>query len=286
MFTPSSSVRIGHHSSRVRARLCSGIAVLAAAFLLGLASQRPTPVAAQLANGGDCCNRLELTVHTNALRPGASIVPPAQIAWKFDGGESVPIFFEALYRRDDGGAGADVRVIGFVDVFGDVHQLGWKIGQGVQHAEDWPEPDPSCLNCEGLPVVTHNGFLSRLENESALQCQTGPLATAPCFADVDHYFSICQKLRVDYSGGANAYRFKSFVYWFEGANSSQGIVGSVDGLLDQVNLPCAPGPDAYRLFSDPTAKKVIPLSRWSQEPCASFPPMVEDCANIMFVPLF
>lgn len=284
MSTSNPTIRLGSHSFNVRALLCTGTAVLASAFLLGLAGQRSAPVAAQaIVVGEDCCNRLELTVHTNALKPGASLVPPAQIAWKSAGADSVPMFFEAQYRRDDGGAIA--TVMGFVDVFGAVHQLGWKIGNQVQSATDWPDPDDTCAECVGLPVIVHNDFLARLKNDTALMCQTGVPATSPCFADVDHFFSICQKLMptVDH-GGINSWRFKSFIYWFEGDNSSQGANGSVDTLLKQVNLPCSTGGDAFHLFQDPSQKKVIDLARWGQEECSQMATNVEDCANIMFVP--
>lgn len=248
----------------------------AAAAVVGLAGLAAPPTAVRATPASpSCCDPYAIEIHTNAVTPGPSM-QPEQIAWRAPGDATVPMFFSIVYRSDD--QGTTRRADGWIDVFGDMHQLNV-----------WPVGDPACPTCSdgagGSQLVRHDAFVSTMHNDSALECQTGPLAAAPCFADIDHVLLICPRLRPSVSwGGIDTWRFDSFSYWFEGDGTSLGPDASVDGFLDQVDLPCSAGPDAFHLAFGESAKHVHSVTEWGQRTCADLPNPVPSCANIMFAP--
>lgn len=265
----------GAASAYCRRRRAGAMAAAIAAVvgLAGLAA--PSPAVRATPASPSCCDPYAIEIHTNAVTPGPSM-QPEQIAWRAPAGASVPMFFTIVYRSDD--QGATRQADGWIDVFGDVHRLN-----------AWPAGDPACPLCNdgagGSQLVRHDAFVSTMHNASALECQTGPPAVAPCFADVDHVLLICPRLRPTVSwGGIDTWRFDSFSYWFEGDGSSLGPDASVDGFLDQVDLPCSAGPDAFHLAFGESTKRVHSVGEWGQRTCADLPSRVSSCANIMFAP--
>ena len=259
---------------RIAGLLCAAAPL---ALFLSLNSGAHEVAGQNAGNGGSCCDAYPFLVHANAVAPGPSVVPK-QIAWRAANGVSVPMFFEVVYMRDDGGA--SVRLNCYIDAVGNVNPIG-----------TWPVPDPSCDICNhnnsgygGAPApVWNTPLLSLIHNSNARQCQTGPDASSPCFSDVDHTMFICPRLAptVD-SGGINAWRFSSIGFWFEGNSNPIGVDASVDGYLTQTNLPCQGGTDLYDLAFGHTAKQYVNVSAWGEGICQT--PLVERCANVMFAP--